>query len=86
MPAGFDEFWIAYPKKVGKGAAERAWRKVDPDLNAVLSTLSWQRNSHQWTRDHGQFVPNPETYLNQRRWEDSPTSRDDGLKSARVAL
>ena len=26
--------------------------------------------STDWTKDNGQFIPYPTTYLNQRRWED----------------
>ena len=28
----FDRFWAAYPKKKGKEAAKRAWRKLKPDI------------------------------------------------------
>lgn len=70
---GFSDFWSAYPKKIGKGAAEKAWEKVPPDsLPAILASIAVQRASPQWTKDGGQFVPNPATWLNQRRWEDSP--------------
>lgn len=67
---GFNEFWQAYPRKVGKGAAEKAWAKARPDLQAVLTALAWQTKQVDWTKDGGQFIPNPGTYLNQRRWED----------------
>lgn len=67
---GFTEFWQAYPRKVGKGAAEKAWSKLKPDLQAVLSALAWQSRQDGWTKDQGAFIPHPATYLNQRRWED----------------
>ena len=67
---GFMEFWKAYPKKVGKGAAEKSWSKAKPDLQAILAALAWQAKQEAWTKDGGQFIPNPSTYLNQRRWED----------------
>lgn len=70
----FEEFWGAYPKKTGKGAAFKAWQRVKMDkedlLGACLRALNWQKKSEQWTRDKGQFIPMPSTYLNQRRWED----------------
>ena len=69
----FDEFWQAYPKKVGKDAAWRAWKKLrEPKnvLEAIKSSLDWQRDSEQWTKDGGQYIPNPTTYLNQGRWQD----------------
>jgi DNA-binding transcriptional ArsR family regulator len=70
---GFAEFWIAYPKKTGKQAALKAWAKLknrDNVLRACLEALAWQRTSKQWTRDGGQYVPNPATYLNEGRWDD----------------
>ena len=63
----FETFWKEYPKKVGKGEAEKSWKKNNPPINDVLKTLSWQKTSDQWRRG---FVPNPSTYLNQCRWLD----------------
>lgn len=72
--ADFLAFWQAYPKRTGKGAAAKAWAKAKPPLPDVLASLSWQIHSEQWTKDGGQFVPLPATYLNQRRWEDEPAA------------
>ena len=66
----FDEFWKAYPKKVGKEAAKNAWKKAKPNLDQVLKALEWQCKSDQWLKEKGQFIPNPATYLNQGRWQD----------------
>lgn len=74
-PEPFDVFWTEYPKKVGKGAAQRAWAKIKrpkETLEAMLLALAWQKKSEQWTRDGGQYIPNPATYLNQQRWMDEP--------------
>jgi len=66
----FDMFWMTYPKKVGKEAAKKAWLKVNPNLTVVLQALSWQKESPQWFKNNGQFIPNPSTWINQHRWED----------------
>lgn len=69
----FADFWATYPKKVGKGAAERAFKQLRPSaelFTKMLDAISRQRNSDQWRRDNGRFIPNPSTWLNQRRWED----------------
>lgn len=66
----FNEFWLAYPRKVGKDAALKAWRKCKPKINDVLNTLRWQIESDDWQKQDGQFVPNPATYINQGRWQD----------------
>lgn len=66
----FDTFWQAYPKKVGKGAAEKAWQKMKPNLATVLTAVEGQKSSEQWSKDSGKFIPHPTTWINQRRWED----------------
>lgn len=69
----FEKFWSAYPKKKAKGDAEKAFTKLKPDdelLETILKALEWQRTSKDWTKDNGQYIPNPATYLNGRRWED----------------
>ena len=68
--ANFNEFWSAYPKKMAKGNAERAWDKIRPDIQTVLTALSWQTKLEDWTKENGKFVPFPATYLNARRYED----------------
>ena len=68
----FDRFWQAYPKKTGKGAASKAWAKAKPPIEAVLAALAWQRTQPAWVKDAGDYIPNPATWLNQRRWEDEP--------------
>lgn len=69
----FTVFWQAYPKKVAKGAAERAWRKIKPSaelLQEMLAAIERGKVSKQWNKDNGQYIPNPSTWLNQKRWED----------------
>lgn len=69
----FDEFWKAYPKKVAKAQAQKAWSKLKPDkalLTVIIEALKRQKQSAQWLRDNGQYIPYPATWLNGRRWED----------------
>jgi hypothetical protein len=80
---GFDEFWLAYPKKAGKGAAEKAWEKMSPDLTVVLKSLSEHKTCDQWTRDNGKFIPHPATWLNQKRWEDEVEVKNTNTKYAK---
>jgi hypothetical protein len=67
---GFEEFWQSYPKKVGKDGALKSWLKTKARIDDVLQALAWQKESDQWRRSDGQFIPNPATYLNQGRWQD----------------
>ena len=71
-PPLFDEWWEKYPRKIGKRAAERAWRaavkRVDPEtilvgLDAQLAVFA---------QTDPQFVPHPSTWLNGDRWGDTP--------------
>lgn len=70
---GFNAFWAAYPKKAGKADALKAWNKLKPDivLQAKMGeALTAQKKSPQWTKNNGQYIPMPSTWLNGKRWED----------------
>ena len=72
----FDAFWSAYPKKKGKQSAEKAFKKIAPDetlLEIMLKALEEQKQSAEWQKDGGQFIPYPASWLNGRRWEDETT-------------
>ena len=76
----FDVFWESYPKKVGKEAARKAFAKVKMPVETLVAAVEAQKRGEQWTRDGGQYIPNPTTWLNQGRWEDEvQTSVDRGL-------
>lgn len=68
----FAQFWSSYPRKAGKKAAEKAFAKAmeKTDLDTLLGTLEKHKQTLQWTKDGGQFIPNPATWLNQERWND----------------
>ena len=36
----------------------------------MLNAIKIQKQSEQCQKDNGQFIPNPATWLNQKRWED----------------
>lgn len=71
---GFERFWQAYPRKVGKLAARKAYavavRKVaGPDPPGLLIEAV-ERAKPFWTDPR--FIPHPATWLNQGRWDDEP--------------
>lgn len=69
----FSRFWSAYPKKVAKAAARKAWDKLKPDEDltaTILSAIEAQKAGEQWRKNGGQFIPNPATWLNGERWND----------------
>lgn len=69
----FERFWAAYPKKRNKGDALKAWRALKPSeelVTAILAAVERARESVQWRKDEGQFIPYPATWLRARGWED----------------
>lgn len=69
----FEDFWAAYPRKVGKGAARKVWDRLHPDealVKKIAAALDWQRDQEQWADP--QFIPHPRTWLSQERWDDEP--------------
>jgi hypothetical protein len=69
-----DRFWPAYPRKVGREAALKAFVKLKPDaglLDVMLKALAKQASSEQWRKDK-QFIPHAATWINGKRWQDEP--------------
>lgn len=72
---GFYCFWKAYPKKKNKDRARTAWKKLKPDealCQVIAAALERDKNSPDWQREEGRFIPYPATWLNDHRWEDEP--------------
>lgn len=74
----FDEFWEGYPRPEGKKKAREAWNKIekktDETFQQISESVAKKKKSEQWTKDDGQFIPLPASYLNQERWSDGETS------------
>jgi hypothetical protein len=69
----FARFWAIYPRHVAKPNARKAFDKLNPDdvlLETMIRSVEQQKQSDQWIRDNGQYIPHPATWINQRRWED----------------
>jgi hypothetical protein len=73
----FEVFWDAYPHKVGKKAALRAFavaKRSGVGLPQMLTALACYKSDkppdRQWC--------NPATWLNQGRWEDQPAEIKNG--------
>lgn len=71
----FRQFWAAYPKRVARGIAHKAFLKAikKVTLSEMLDALDWQRRQTAWIVDGGKYIPHPATWLNQERWADEPT-------------
>ena len=79
----FDKFWQAYPKKVSKKQAQKSWKKIKPSLELfekILKALEMVKQTEQWKKDNGKYVPYPATWLNQERWTDEINMMQDTIK------
>ena len=68
---GFLRFWDAYPRKVGKDAAWKAWttRQLEAQADVIVPSIQTHLDHDpQWREP--QYIPHPTTYLNQGRWQD----------------
>lgn len=71
----FNKFWQAYPRHTAKQNARKAWDKLklvpdDPRLQAIEIGLLRAKQSRDWLKDSGQFIPHAATWLNGARWND----------------
>ena len=77
----FDRFWELYPKKKGKDQARRVWKQLNPDLTLcriMSAALKKDRNSWDWRKQGGAYIPYPATWLRNRRWEDEHNPSESG--------
>lgn len=74
-PYDFEEFWKVYPRREGKAAAFKAWKRLTltqkrraySSLKNQLSILATKAKDRR-----GNFCPLPATWINQGRFDDEP--------------
>ena len=69
----FEKFWKAYPKKRDKGNAEKWFKKHKPSeklTNIMIEKIERFKDTQDWKKQDGQFIPYPTTWLNAKMWED----------------
>ncbi len=71
-PTRFKEFWEHYPRKVGKRAAETAYRNATKrtDESTILDGV--KRYATDPNLPDPKFIPHPATWLNRDGWLDEP--------------
>ena len=74
----FERWYSEWPRKVNRAKAEEKWAEIDPDdeLTEVMvaKTQEWA-SSPEWTKDGGQYIPHPATWLHNKRWTDGSPSK-----------
>lgn len=80
----FEQFWNAYPRKVGKKKAQIAWRKATdkPEVVDMIKAVDLAKHTEQWTKDNGQYIPHPSTWLNEGRWADEQAKKPPSTMEA----
>jgi len=71
----FDEFWAAYPRKVGKGQARKAYATALKTTDAAILLTAVQRIPKP---EDMEFFPHPSTWLNGERWLDETGPSENG--------
>lgn len=67
----FDQFYKAYPRKVGRYAAEKSFKRLaEKEKTLAIEGLSNYIKFWEGNKTEKQFIPHPSTWLNQKRWED----------------
>jgi len=66
--ADFETFWTAYPRKIGKQAAFKEWKRHKVDLSTALKAIDQQRNAGMFKEQ--QFIIYPERWIKNGRWEE----------------
>lgn len=75
----FDHFWTAYPKRVAKGQARKAWKKaVDKaGVDTLIASAHDYADWHEQQNTDPQFIKNPSTWLNGECWLDERPARKE---------
>jgi len=67
----FEEFWVSYPKKVGKADARKAFSKLtEEQKSAAISAIETHKQFWKIKQTEIDYIPYPATWLRGERWED----------------
>lgn len=90
-PPGFARFWAVWPahfRRAGKDQCLRKWeaKGCEAMTDHVVAAVQRAKQSPEWLKESGQFIPAPLTWLNQARWEaanSAPAADDTPWANAR---
>lgn len=77
----FNQFWKAYPKKKNKAYSEQKFKKIphiSSEFEHIMYSLEKFKKTKDWIKDDGQYIPDPSTWLNQKRWLDFEMEPEKG--------
>ena len=81
LNTSFADFWSNYPRKIGKGAALKAYKKAltKTDAETILKAVK----GYPWSSER-EFIPHASTWLNAERWTDDTTSPAKTVETFRI--
>ena len=68
----FEIFWASYPRKIHLEAAKEEYMKIDVSQDVLLKSLETFMNSQDWKKEGGRYIPAPDKWLRERRWNSVP--------------
>ena len=68
---GFEFFWTDYPRKIGKGAAKKAWKSAILKTSPATIAAATRIFASKQAGTDEKFIPHPATWLNAERWQDA---------------
>lgn len=78
----FVTFWAAYPRKVGKGQARKAWRSAviarRVDRKEIITAAERFAAHCRQRGTEAQYIPHPATWLNGERYHDEADAQAPG--------
>lgn len=69
---GFESFWLACPRRIGKEAARKAYEKARKTTSDAELLAGIRRYAATRAGQDEQYTVHPATWLNQGRWADEP--------------
>lgn len=76
----FQQFWVAFPRKEGKGHAKRAWIRAVRKADATRIVLGAERYRDDPNREK-RFTRLASTWLNGECWDDEPLPQRDSKQA-----
>lgn len=76
----FETWWLAYPRRTGKGHAEKAYTTARKITDAATLLAGAERYAADKRGEDSRYIKHPRTWLNGKCWLDEP-ERLDGSKT-----
>ncbi len=87
-PAEFEAFWSAYPRRIAKSPALKAWtsavKRVDDPQTLTVAAAEFAgcgKVVAALANGEERYIPHPSTWLNQGRWEDDRATWEEHVSN-----